>query len=147
MSSAYTPEGSYPDIQIGPANQVSKVQVMQASTIPSGVYFAIPVLTSAWTEGRWQETMLLTAEGIESMLGMQYVVSTSYVEDLDDNGLVQSYMQTLIQIPAPPGSTGPFQTYIQVPLGLLGEGPRSDGAELQALIDDAVAALQTTTGA
>jgi hypothetical protein len=123
---------------------VQEVEVVQGTTNPSHVYFALPVLLTTWAIDGGVAEMTATAMGIEDMLARQYVAGATYTEDLDNNGLRQSYMNATVQIPTPSGVTGPFSTVIQVPLGILGSDPAIENPLLSKMIDDAVAALQKT---
>ena len=144
MAGAYIPQGSYPDILITGPSTTLKVEVVQGTTVPSGINFSLPIMRETWQQDGGKEQMTVTAQGIEGMMGRPYVADAVYAEDLDNNGLIQSYMNTTIAIPPPAGATGPFETTIQVPLGLLGADPQIENLGLTKMIDDAVAALEKT---
>jgi hypothetical protein len=144
MALSYTPQGSYADVLILPGNQVQKVQVVQGTTIPQGIFFALPILPNTWKQDGGTVEMSTTADGIQDLAGYPNVASVSYAEDLDSNGLVQNYMNATIQIPTPAGRSGTFETILQVPLGILGADPAIRNTVLEQMIAPVVAQLEKT---
>lgn len=147
MAASYIPQGSHRDIQVVSPTQVIDVQVDTGLTVPSSIYFQVPIPLEAWKAGSGPEYMATTATGLEELAAGLDVVNVYTTQDLDANGLVADFAVATVQIPTPKGKIGPFQTDVYVPIGLLGTDPAIYNQTVVPMLEKAVAELEATAGA
>lgn len=146
MPNAYTSQGSRRDVQVTSPTTVLDVEIVSATTIPSGVYFEVPVPLQAWQSVGEASFVEPFAEGIEQFMHAPNVSGGYWSEDVDANGLIAGFMFYTVTVPTPPGKTGPFSTVVQVPITILGSDMAIRNAVVQPIIDAAVTALNRTAG-
>src|SRR5437899_2987825 len=120
---SYTSQGSRRDVQVTSPTTVLDVEIVNATTLPGGVYFEFPVPLLSWQQFGDAAFLEPVAEGIEATLGNPNILSAFWAQDLDTNGLIADFVWFTVTIPTPPGKTGPFTTQVQVPIGYLGADP------------------------
>ena len=146
MASNYTPLGSHRDIQVLSSTQVVDVERVAASTIPSGIYFERVVpLTIFGTSGAGDYIGELATQ-IEQRIQGGVADTASFVQDVDQFGLVYDAIEFFISIAGPPQGGQTFTTSVVVPVNVLTAGLGGQGGGADQMIDDAVAALQATAG-
>ena len=144
MAENYISQGTYSDIQVLGSNSVQNVVVVQATATPSGVYFELAIPTISYNAGGEEAFVEPTAEGVNYLANHANVSGVVYTEDLDNNGLIQSYMLATITIPTPAGRTGPFTQQLQVPIGYLGTDADIRNAVVDPMIQTVVDRLTAT---
>ena len=146
MASSYSPQGSYKDIQVLSPTQVVDVMMLTAYTVPSNIYFEVPVPMEAFNNGSGPEYLATTATGLEELNAGLDVSSVVWAQDLDSNGLIADYAVATVTIPTPQGKVGPFSTEVQIPLGLLGTDPAIYNQTVIPLLEAAVKQLEALAG-
>lgn len=150
---AYTLVSSRRTTQVLSPTQVQDVMLLGATTIPSGVYFERAVPYTYWLEGQnlvgggnvFDLYLLPPAENIEGLIAAGTVIGASYIEDLDASGLVQGFIEFVLQVPSPsPNKPGPFQTTVDVPIEVVSQANLGGGGLFSAEFNNAIAALQAT---
>lgn len=141
MALPYLPQGAVPDIQVLPSGDVEDVQVVSGITIGHGVYYAGPVNLGTWARDQGQAFLTAVGGAIEAIASHANVAGLVYQQDLDPTGLIRSYMNVTITVPAIQNGTGPWATTIQVPVQLLSTPFSNWEAIVYPQIDAAVATL------
>jgi hypothetical protein len=142
MADRFLVQSQHRDIQVLGPSQVVDVERVAATTIPHNVYFERNVPLVAWNPsdvGLWLEPI---ASAIEAFLETGQAVSASFVQDVDDSGLLTDSIEFIVQVPPPSAAqSGPMQTTVVVPLNLLAE-PQFSGVLVQPMFDEAIANLR-----
>jgi len=156
MASSYTVVSSRRTTQVLSPTLVQDVMVIGATTVPSGVYFERAVPYTDWLAaqglvGEQNELalyLLPPAENIEGLISAGTVIAASYIEDLNAAGLVEGYVEFVLQVPSPsPSKPGPFQATVDVPIDVVSQATISGAGLTYAPFNNAVAALQATANA
>jgi hypothetical protein len=142
MADRFIVQSQHRDIQVLSPTQVVDVERVAATTVPHNVWFERNVPLVAWNPsdvGLWLEPI---ASAIEAYIQTGQAVSASFVQDVDDAGLLTDSIEFVVQVPPPSAAqTGPMQTTVVVPINLLAE-PQFSGALVQPLFDSAIANLE-----
>lgn len=110
------------DVQAIGTDQLLPVMRVTGRTSPHGVIFDVLVLRDQYNADQIGVTIGAMAEGIESMFGLGGVIGAEYVEDLNDAGLIEFFLDVTVEVPPPnPNFQGPQTTVVRVPLFAFGE--------------------------
>ena len=118
-------------------------------TIPHLVYFERAIPYAQWVQSPLGVALYATppADNIEYELTSGPAVAASYIEDLDAAGLVQGFIEFVLQVTSSdPTKTGPFQTTVDVPIDLVAQGNLSGGGIIDQNFNAALAALTALAG-
>lgn len=119
MANNYATAGSFPDVQVLSPTKVIAVEVAQAFTIPTAVYFEFPIPRDLWAENLGADYLGTIAGQIEQQISEGLAVTGSYIQTPDDTGLLVDYMDFLVRYTPPGGLRGPFETTVRIPLNTL----------------------------
>ena len=153
---SYTVVSSRRTTQVLSPTQVQDVMVIGATTVPSGVYFERNVPYTDWVAaqglvGEGNELGLYLsapADNIETALASGSAVAASYIEDLNASGLVEGYVEFVLQVASPsPDKPGPFQATVDVPIDVVAAANLGGGGMVSADYNNTLAALQATANA
>jgi len=139
-------QGTRADVQVLSPTEVQDVQRISAVTVPHNVWFEVLVPRKGWLQGDIDRQLLAISGMIETIIDHGTATDATYVEDLDVNGLVQSYIEFVIEVPAPsPSQVGSMTTTVRVPYGVMLAG--EVGGNLVGRYFDAARAALTATAA
>jgi hypothetical protein len=147
MAATYTVVSSRRTTQVLSPTKVLDVMVVGVETVPSGVYFERAVPYTDWVKSPAGVDFYAAppADNIEYELAQGTVIAASYIEDLDASGLVQGFIEFVLQVPSPgPTKPGPFQTTVDVPIAVVSQASLSGPGIFYAPFNNALAALQQT---
>ena len=129
--------------------RVQDVMVIGVQTNPHGVYFERAVPYVDWIQSPVGVALYAEppADNIEYLLTSGQAIAASYIEDLDATGLVQGFMEFVLQVESgDPNRTGPFQTTVDVPMSVVSQANLGGGGLISQEFNQAIAALHTTAG-
>lgn len=135
--------------QVSSPTVVQDVMIIGVLTNPSRVYFERSIPYKDWIAnpvgvGLYAEP---PADNIETLIGNGTAVGASYIEDLNSAGLVEGFVQLILQVESGnPNRPGPFQTTVDIPMDVMSQANLGGGGPISAAIGQAIAALQATAG-
>jgi hypothetical protein len=101
-------------IQVISPTTVLDIEYVTASTTPTGVIFAYPLLEETWQANGGGETLGNIATAIENLVTSNHVVGGSNSQDLDNSGLLVDYVDLIVEYDPPNGL--PLQSTVSVPI-------------------------------
>jgi hypothetical protein len=114
------------------------------STIPNGVYAIVRVPLAFWKQFGSTVYVEQVASLIEAAFAMPEVVGAAYAEDVDDSGLLASFIDFTVSIEPPSiGQSGPMVALARVPITSFTE-PIAPLDAIRQPIVDTIASLQRT---
>ena len=125
------------------------VMLIGVQTIPHGVYFERAVPYADWVQSPVGVALYAEppADNIEYLLSQGTAVAASYIEDLDASGLVQGFIEFVLQVNSTdPNRPGPFQTTVDIPISVVSQANLGGGGLISTELNQALAALQQTAG-
>lgn len=139
MADSYSVVAQHPDVQVLGPTQVLDVQRVTIRTRPSGALLEYPVPAIIWPDAGGAIILESLASGVENMIAQGFAVAATYVNDIDETGLLVDYVEFLVQLRDAAGRLLPQTTTARVPEELFigGDDPFAFG-----LIGDAVAILE-----
>lgn len=147
MAGPYTVQSQLKSVQVLSPSQVIDVEVLGATTIPSGVYFEVSVPLASWSAGAFDAFLSPVATAIEQRLSGGSADAASWRQDVDDTGLLTDYIDFVVSITPPAGTTGPMSTVVSVPMNLLTADISIGGNQVSALFTAAIDALNVAAAA
>ena len=94
---AFTALDSYRSVQVTSGTQVQDVEVVTASTNPTGIQFTYAIPLSLWVNNDADSTLTLMSEYLESLVSGHHVVGGSPSQDFDTNNLLADYVDLVIE--------------------------------------------------
>jgi hypothetical protein len=98
MADAYFVQDSYKTTQVASGTQVVDIQYIVCLTIPTGIGFAYPMIYTTWQNGPPYVALQAIAVLLEDLVTSAHVVAGQAVQDLDANGLLQDYVDLIVQL-------------------------------------------------
>src|SRR5438067_11234990 len=95
-------------VQVLSASNVRDVHQAGATTLPSQVYFEFPIPRDLWLANQGADYLGTIAAQIEQQISEGLAVGGSFVQDVDDSGLLADYMDFLVRYVPPDGLRCPF---------------------------------------
>src|SRR5437016_12595029 len=102
MASSFVVVSQTPDVQVLGPTQVLNVERVGFVTQPTGIYVEVPVPRLAWLEESQEANLAAFADAIEGLIAGGLAAGGSYVNDLDESGLLVDYIDFVGQY-TPPG--------------------------------------------
>lgn len=139
MAQSYVVVAQDPDVQVlGPRN-VLDVQRVTIRTRPHGALLEYPIPKILWPDAGGAIILESLASGVENMLAQGFATAATYVNDVDETGLLVDYVEFVVQLRDAAGRLLPQTTTARVPAEwfIAGDDPFAFG-----LIGDAVAVLE-----
>lgn len=122
---------------VGP-DTIVPVQRATVRTSPSGVEFDYLIPQATFDSETAELAVAPIAQQIEYYISSGQVAGAEYVEDLNDSGLVEFFIDFVVTIPQPsPNQPGPMTTIARVPLLAL-----SDRILIDRIANPAIAAAR-----
>lgn len=138
------------DIQVLGPTQVLDVERVGFVTSPSSIYAEFPVPMSTWRAGGAGVLIGPLSDAIENLIAGTAATTASYLQDVDDNGLLADYLDVVVEYVPPDGVRPPMTTTVRIPLDafLAGGDPWFTrlSASPQSLVDAAYQSLEQTAG-
>lgn len=106
-------------VQILSATEVIDVEEVGFVTKPSGVYAQREVPIAAWASegaGAWIEPL---AAAIEGLISGGLASGATFVQSVDDTGLLTNAIAFVVTYTPPSGIPGPMQTTVEIPVNAL----------------------------
>jgi hypothetical protein len=116
MADNYYTSGSIRDVQVLSPSKTIPVEMAEAFTIPSNVYFEFPIPLDLWTQNQGADYLGAIAGGIEDLIAQGMVVGGNYIQTTDVSGLLVDYMDLIVQYRPANGIQGTFEGTVRVPL-------------------------------
>ena len=135
--------------QVLSPTRVQDVMVIGVQTIPHRVYFERAVPYTDWVQSPVGVALYAEppADNIEYELTSGPAIAASYIEDLDASGLVQGFIEFVLQVESgDPNRPGPFQTTVDVPISVVSQANLGGGGIISQELNAALAALRQTAG-
>ena len=130
---------------LGPA-QVRDVMEVGFSTVPHNVYAVVKVPLAFWKQFGSNEYVEQVASLIEAAFAIPGVVGATYTEDVDDAGLLVSFVDFTVSIDPPSlAQSGPMVAIARVPLASFTEPIAPLDAIRQPILDTTAALMRTAT--
>lgn len=150
MASGYSVVSQVRGVRVMGPTQVLDVETVGFVTHPTGIYAEYPVPLDLWKAGDAGTLLAPLAQQIEQQIAEGLAKTGSYVNDVDDNGLLVDYIDYVVEYRDPSGFRPPQTTVVRVSLESLlgGLDPWAVNLEgsVQNLLVAAYDALAATAG-
>ena len=146
MAADYVVQTQQRTVEVLGPSQVADVMRVGATTVPHNVYFERNIPITVWQAGGSGGFLARLAQAIEDRFNSGLADNASFVQDVDDSGLLTDAISFTVSIPPSDAQMGPMSTEVVIPVNLLTADPAFVGDLVSSRFDDALAALRATAG-
>jgi len=119
MADNYTVVSQRRTVQVLSPQEVIDVEEVGFITKPSGVYAQREVPLAAWSAEGAAAWIGPLATAIEGLISGGLATSASFVQDVDDSGLLTDYVEFVVTYTPTDGLGLPMSTFVRVPVNAL----------------------------
>lgn len=101
MAASYSVVSQQRTVQVISPTLVRDVQQVGINTHPTGVYLEYPIDLIEWRATLGAGTLGAIAEQVEGMIANTPAVAASFLEDVDDNGLLVGFLDVVVAYDPP----------------------------------------------
>lgn len=113
---AFVALDSYRSVQVTSGSQVQDVEVVTASTNPTGIQFTYAIPLSVWTNNNADSTLTTMSEYLETLVSGHHVIGGSPSQDFDVNNLLSDYVDLVIEYNRDSIGLPPLHGTVSVPI-------------------------------
>lgn len=148
---AFTALDSYRSVQTTAGNQVQDVEVVTASTTPTGVVFTYAVPLSVWVDNNADSSLTAISTYLETLVSDHHVVGGSPSQDFDVNNLTADFVDLVVEYNRDSIGLPPLHGTVGVPITSVlfwaeaagAHGVTPPGPDPAGLVDDEYNRLAT----
>lgn len=119
MAENYVVLDSYKTVQVASQTQVTDVQYITCSSTPSGIGFNYAMYYGTWKNGPPYIALEAFATTLENLVTYDHVVAGQGVQDLDANGLLQDYIDVIVQLDRSAQGLPPLEGTASIPNSII----------------------------
>lgn len=147
---AFTAIDSYRSVQVTSGTQVQDVEVVTASTTPTGIQFTYAIPLSVWVNNNADSTLTTMSTYLESLVSGHHVVGGSPSQDFDTNNLLADFVDLIVEYNRDNIGLPPLHGTVSVPIVDVLLSAEAGGAQgfgggftdAASLVDDEYARLE-----
>lgn len=150
MAGSFSVVSQIRTVQVLGPTQVLDVEQVGFVTHPTGIYAEFPVPLVTWRQGGAGTLIGPLSEAIENLIAGSAATGASYLQDIDESGLLVDFLDVIVEYVPPDGTRPPMTTSVPIPLeAFLAAGDvwfAQSGVSPAQLVDEAYQALAATAG-
>lgn len=127
---AFVALDSYRSVQVTSGTQVQDVEVVTASTTPTGITFTYAIPLSVWVDNNADSTLTTMSEYLETLVTDHHVVGGTPSQDFDTNNLLADFVDLIVEYNRDNIGLQPLHGTVSVPIVsvlLFAEGAGAQG--------------------